>query len=149
MTDSFSLNTPQLITGDTYTDERGTLAFVNAFDMDEVQRMYTITHPHTHIVRAWQGHKKETKYFKCTRGRFLVALVCIDDWESPSPSLIPQTFVLDATKPQVLHIPKGYANGFKALDTDAELLVFSDQTLAAAKDDQFRFSADFWMDWSL
>ena len=148
MTDSFSLNTPQLIQGDTFVDERGTLAFVNAFDMDEVQRMYTITHPHTHIVRAWQGHKKETKYFKCIAGRFLIALVKIDDWEQPSQDLMVETFVLDAIKPQILQVPKGYANGFKALDAGSQLLVFSDHTLEAAQGDQFRFSSDFWFHWT-
>ncbi|WP_452218527.1 WxcM-like domain-containing protein [Lacinutrix undariae] len=139
---------PQLIEGDTFVDERGTLAFVNAFDMRDVKRMYTITHPNTHIVRAWQGHKTETKYFKCIHGRFLIALVKIDDWAQPSADLIAETFVLDAIKPQVLQVPKGYANGFKALDAGSQLLVFSDQTLEAAQDDQFRFSSDFWFHWT-
>lgn len=138
---------PQLIVGNQHSDQRGTLSFINAFDMTPIKRMYTIVHPSTKIVRAWQAHKIESKYFKCIKGRFLIAVVAIDDWQQPSSDLRAQTFVLDAQNTEVLCVPGGYANGFKALDADAELLVFSNLDLEAAKDDQFRFEEGLWMDW--
>lgn len=138
---------PQLIQGNQHSDARGRLSFINDFDMTPIKRMYTIKHPSTAIVRAWQAHKVEAKYFKCTKGRFLLAAVAIDDWNRPSSHLEAQTFVLDAEETQVLCVPGGYANGFKALDADAELLVFSDQSMDAAKEDQFRFDKALWMDW--
>lgn len=137
----------QLIKGNNHTDHRGTLCFINDFNMSAIKRMYTITHPSTSIVRAWQAHKVESKCFKCIKGRFLIAAVEIDDWEKPSKKLQAKTFILNAKDTEVLKIPGGYANGFKALDADAQLLVFSDKTLEEAKDDQYKFEEALWMDW--
>ncbi|MDT0294036.1 dTDP-4-dehydrorhamnose 3,5-epimerase family protein [Mesonia ostreae] len=137
----------QLIKGNEHTDHRGTLCFINDFNMSSIKRMYTITHPSTSIVRAWQAHKMESKYFKCIKGRFLIAAVAIDNWENPSKKLQAKTFMLDAKNTEVLQIPAGYANGFKALDADAQLLVFSDKGLESAKNDQFRFDENLWMNW--
>lgn len=139
---------PSLIKGNQHSDERGTVSFINDFDLSPVKRMYTIQHPSTTTVRAWQGHKIESKYFKCLKGRFLVAVVAIDDWVSPSENLKPERYILDANNTEVLHIPAGYANGFKALDTDSELLVFSNLDLESAKNDQYRFDENLWIDWN-
>lgn len=139
---------PLLIKGNHHSDERGSVSFINDFDMTPLKRMYTIQHPSTSIVRAWQAHKIESKYFKCIQGRFLVAAVAIDNWDSPSTHLKPKTFILDAQNTEILCIPGGHANGFKALEADAQLLVFSDMDLESAKDDQFRFDASLWMDWT-
>lgn len=138
---------PYIILGNQHTDERGTLSFINEFDMAPIKRMYVIHHPFTTIIRAWQGHKIESKYFKCTQGKFLVALVKIDDWSKPCVNLQVETFILDAKKTEILHIPAGYANGFKALDADSELLVFSNLNLEEAINDQYRFDESLWMDW--
>lgn len=142
-----SINHPILIIGSKHVDARGTLLFINDFDMSPIKRLYIITHPSVDIVRAWQAHKIESKYFKCIKGRFLVAVVAIDNWDAPSKELPVQTFILDANKSEVLCIPGGHANGFKALEADAQLMVFSDLDLESAKDDQFRFDENLWMDW--
>lgn len=147
MMNKTDIQKPYIIKGDQYSDHRGTLSFVNDFDMSPIKRMYMIEHPSTSIIRAWQAHKVEAKYFKCIKGRFLVAAVAIDNWEHPSTGLVPQTFILDVHDTTVLHIPGGYANGFKALDDNSQLMVFSDLNLEAAKDDQFRFDENLWMDW--
>lgn len=137
----------QIIKGNQHTDARGILSFINDFDMSAVKRMYTINHPSITIVRAWQGHKIESKYFKCIRGRFLIAAVAIDDWDNPSRKLTPKTFILKADDTEVLYIPKGYANGIKAIDEDSELLVFSDLDLETAKTDNYRYDCGLWRDW--
>lgn len=139
----------QLIQGNQHTDDRGTLSFINNFDMSPIKRMYTITHNSTKVVRAWQGHKIESKYFKCIKGRFLVAVVAIDDWETPTENLKPEHYILDAEETEVLYIPSGYANGFKALEENSELIVFSNLDLEEAKNDQYRFKENLWMDWTL
>ncbi len=54
---------PLSIKGGRHIDERGTLTFFNNFDMSPVKRFYVIDHPDTTIVRAWQGHKVEQKWF--------------------------------------------------------------------------------------
>tara|TARA_R110000751_G_scaffold113854_3_gene213091 strand:+ start:63809 stop:64279 length:471 start_codon:yes stop_codon:yes gene_type:complete len=140
---------PYIIDGAVHNDHRGTVAFVNDFDMSPIKRMYTITHPSTTVVRAWQAHKIEAKYFKCTKGRFVIAIVPIKDWNTPDVNSKPKVFILQANKNQVLCVPKGHANGFKALEANSELIVFSDQDLESAKNDQYRFDQDLWMDWSV
>jgi len=56
-------------------------------------------------------------------------------------------FVLDAGSPKVLAIPAGYANGAMSLLPDTKLLYFSDATLEASLEDDFRFPARHWDPW--
>ena len=139
MTDSIKLTE-----GGIYTDARGTIGFVNDFDMKDVRRFYRITHPDTNVVRAWQGHKKETKYFTVLRGAFRVAAVKIDDFDNPSPDLKARVFTMEAGRPQVLQVAPGYANGIQAMEPDSQIMVFSDKTLEEAQGDQVRFDSSMW-----
>jgi len=66
-----------LIKGKKHKDHRGILSFVNDFDMTKVVRMYSIE-PNINVIRAWQGHKKETKWFYVIKGSFLVKIVKMD-----------------------------------------------------------------------
>lgn len=136
-----------LFVGDTFKDHRGTLSFVNDFDMSEIKRFYTIVHPNTEIVRAWQGHQFEQKWFTVVQGSFKLAAVKIDDWGSPSPTLRPHVVTLTDVIPQVLHLPAGYANGFKALEPNSKIIVFSDKSLEDSKKDNYRFDSKLWLDW--
>ncbi len=134
----------KLIEGGSHSDARGTLRFVNDFDMSDVKRFYAITHPDTEVVRAWQGHKVESKFFFCVSGSFTVAAVKVDDWDSPSVDLIPEVVELTADTPRVLAIPAGFANGFKANEPDSTLMVYSSHSLEDAADDNFRFPVETW-----
>ena len=134
----------KIINGGSHTDKRGTLRFVNDFDMSEVKRFYAITHPDSEVVRAWQGHKIEKKFFFCVSGSFTVGAVKIDDWNNPSTDLVPEVFELSSDNPQVLEVPAGYANGFKANEADSTLMVYSNQSLQEAADDNFRFDPEMW-----
>jgi dTDP-4-dehydrorhamnose 3,5-epimerase-like enzyme len=133
-----------LIRGNSFTDERGTIHFVNDFHFEGIKRFYTITHPDTSIIRAWQGHKVESKHFFVTRGRFLVCWVTIDNWKNPSKELKVNKQILSADEPQVLIVPPGNANGFRALEPDSILLVFSDLNLEDSAGDIYRFGSDYW-----
>lgn len=138
---------PKIIKGNQFKDHRGVVSFVNDFDMSLIKRMYTIKHSSVDVVRAWQGHKVETKYFKCLKGSFLFAVVPINNWVTPSKNLVPKKFILEAKKNEILNIPKGFANGFKALEVGSELLVFSDKDLNDSKNDQYKFNENLWMNW--
>jgi len=140
-------NSIQLIEGGKHSDERGTIAFINDFDLTNIVRFYRISHPSISIVRAWQGHQKESKWFHCNRGSFLIKLMKIDNWEEPSRDLVPQVFELKSSQSQVLYIPPGYASGFKALEKDSSILVFSDLTTEESKEDDFRFEKNYWFNW--
>jgi dTDP-4-dehydrorhamnose 3,5-epimerase-like enzyme len=136
-----------IIAGGVHHDERGTLGYVNDFDMSRVKRFYTIEHPTTKIVRAWQAHQEEEKWFYVTRGIFQVKLIRIDDWEAPAESLEASEFIMSASVSQVLHIPGGYANGLRALEPDSKLIVFSNFTVEQSAKDNFRYAMDFWGNW--
>lgn len=140
---------PQIINGGEFTDERGTLSFVNDFDLSNVKRFYSITHSDMSVVRAWQGHQHENKWFKCLKGSFAVAWKKIDDWENPSEYPKAEFEVLNAVHNKILSIPPGYANGLKALQRDSEIMVFSDYYLGESLDDKIRFDKDLWIDWEV
>jgi len=137
----------KVINGGIFNDDRGCLRFVNDFDFSDVKRFYQIENSSTDVVRAWQAHKKENKYFFASSGSFLICAVEIDDWDNPSPNLDVKKFILNSQESAILKIPAGYANGIKALEEDSKLLVFSSNSLEAGKDDNYRFPAGLWVDW--
>ena len=136
-----------LITGGTYEDNRGILTYFNEFDLTPIKRLYILEHPDTSVTRAWQGHQHENKWFHVVTGLFKVVLVQPDNWNSPSPDLSHQEFVLCAVDNQVLHVPGGYATGFKAIEPDSKMLVFSNFSVEESQEDDFRFDNDKWYNW--
>lgn len=139
---------PNLIKGGTHKDARGALSFVNEFDMTRIKRFYLIEPANTSEVRAWQGHKIEQKWFYCIEGHFKIVTVAPDNWENPSLNLAFTEYRLEGRKPEVLHIPQGYANGFKALKPKSKLLIFSNLSLTEAIDDDYRFPRELWYNWN-
>ena len=135
----------QIIEGNLFSDDRGSLSFVNGFSLKSIVRFYEITPKDTSIIRAWQAHKKESKWFYCSQGSFKVNLIKLDSFENPSQELPVFSYELSANNPQVLFIPGGYANGFKALTEDSKLMVFSDFELEGSKLDDFRFETNKWL----
>lgn len=138
------MSQPLLLNGSIFNDERGSLKFFNDFKMEEVVRFYEISPANTETVRAWQAHKHEKKWFYCNSGSFIVNLIELDNFDHPSKDLIPDRFVLKAAQPGILGISGGYANGFKALEKDSRLLVFSNAGLADSQKDDYRFPWDYW-----
>ena len=131
------------------TDDRGSLKFINDFDLAEFKRFYVVENHARGFVRAWHGHKFEAKAVVCLQGAAVVAGVKIDNWNTPSDGLPVERMVLSATKPGALHIPAGYANGFMTLTDDAMLMFFSSSTLAESAEDDIRFDARKWNPWSV
>jgi len=113
---------PNHIKGATHIDVRGKLEHINELDLSRVKRFYKITPANTSIIRAWQVHKLEAKWFHCVKGSFEVRIVNLETKEITS-------YTLSEKEMTVLYIPKGYANGFRALEEESTLQVFSDKTL--------------------
>ena len=124
-----------LFNGSSFKDERGTVRFVNSFDLKKVVRMYCIE-PNLSIIRAWQGHKRETKWFFVAKGRFLVKTIRMEDLKDISP------IILSDQESKVLEIPGGFYNGFQALEEGSVMMVFSDFTLDESKKDDCRLSLE-------
>lgn len=138
---------PTVIEGEIFCDARGRIASVNAFDFADVRRMYVVHHPETSIVRGWNGHAFERKWFFCSAGAFRVALVKIDNWQAPSKDLKPSFYDLQEGKSALLCVPAGYASCLRALVPHATLTVFSDKTLAQSQADSYKFDKDYWFQW--
>lgn len=134
----------EIIKGKLHYDHRGIVRFVNDFTFDGIKRLYAITHPDTSTIRAWQGHQQETKYLFVTKGSFVINWIKIDNWQNPSKDLAINTYVLSERQSEILIIPPGHVNGFKALEPDSIMIVFSDMRLEDSKNDDFRFDVDFW-----
>lgn len=136
-----------LVHGGSHTDARGKLTFFNDFDMKEVRRFYLIEHSETSIVRAWQAHKKEQKWFYVIEGSFKIVIVRPEEWSEKSEKLVPEEFILESKNATLLHVPGGFANGFQALDPHSRLMVFSDFAIAEAGTDDYRFDKSLWYHW--
>lgn len=106
--------------------------------------MYQIAPAHMGIIRAWQGHQKEQKWFYCLQGAFLIQTVQVSDFKDPDPSAAVAQHQLLEHEPGVLHLPGGHASGIQATVPESKLLVFSDVSLQDSKDDDYRFKIDLW-----
>jgi dTDP-4-dehydrorhamnose 3,5-epimerase len=136
-----------LLQGDSFTDDRGTLQFINEEVPGNYRRFYLMTHNDTTVVRAWQGHKKEEKAFYALDGSFSIAVVSPECFESPHDDEKPEFFKLTKENKKFLRVPGGCYTGIKALAPNSTLLVLSEFDLAGSKADDFRQPANKWVNW--
>ena len=134
----------RILQGGIFRDHRGELAHVNDFHLEGAHRYYVIKHDSTEVIRGWHGHQLEAKWFQCLRGGFRLAFVQPDDWEHPSPDLVPEVFTLTAERSELLCLPAGYANCIRATEPDSILLVFSGKVLEEAVHDSWRWEPAMW-----
>lgn len=135
----------ETIQGGVAKDHRGQIRFVNDFDMKLVKRFYIIKNADTTLIRGWRAHRIEQRWFYVLSGAFAVDIVKIDNWENASPDLPIEKQVLRASEQQVLHIPVGYGTAFQALESDSELLVFADYEIDNAKNDDYTWSMNYFL----
>lgn len=142
-------STPTIFQGNRATDDRGSLGFINGFDLSSFKRFYTVSNHSANFVRAWHGHLKEAKAIIVLQGAALVCAVPMDDTKAPNKSNEVTRHVLSGTSPAALFVPEGYANGFKTLTSDAVILIFSSTTLEESTGDDYRFEYDYWNPWEV
>ncbi|MDP3685636.1 MAG: dTDP-4-dehydrorhamnose 3,5-epimerase family protein [bacterium] len=138
------MNGPQIISGDLAVDDRGLVRFINAFRFQDVKRFYCVENFSLDTVRAFHGHQHEAKHITVVRGSAIIAAVPFDDPRMPRKDVPVERFIVSAAKPAIVSIPPRYANGFKALEQQTVLLVFSTATVEESKTDDYRFPADYW-----
>lgn len=133
-----------IIKGDKHIDSRGQVKFFNDFDFKKIKRFYEVKNSTKNPIRAFHGHMKEEKYVLPVEGDTLVCVVKITSTVKPSKKTKVRKFVLSEKKPQILHIPGGYANGIKSLSKNSRVIFFSTSTLKQSLKDDFRFDFDYW-----
>ena len=133
---------PTLINGNVHCDARGSLLYNNAFDCSAVKRMYVIENSSLEIVRAWQGHKIEQRWFSVVQGSFLIKLIKLDNWQFPSVSLECKEILIESKTLDVLHVPKGYVSSIQAIEEGSKLLVMADYLMGELADD-YRFDLNY------
>jgi len=131
-----------IVEGNLNVDNRGTVRFVNDFDFKNVKRFYQVENHRRGFIRAWHGHKIESKYMYVAKGSVLAGAVNLETEEIDK-------FILSDVKPRVLWIPPNYANGFMTLTEDAVVIFFSSLTLEESKGDDLRFPYDKWNIWDI
>ena len=139
-----SLKQPRLIAGGLSVDDRGQVVFANEFSFAAIKRFYMVENFSTEVVRAFHGHLKEEKFVLVVSGSAIVAAVPFDDPVKPNRAAKPHRFVLSDRQPQILHIPAGYANGFRPLEPKTKMMFFSTAELEDSGKDDYRFPYNQW-----
>lgn len=132
----------KILEGGKYSDERGSLFFNNDFNISEIKRMYCIENADVNFVRGWTGHQIEQRWFSALQGSFIIKLIKIDNWETPSNNAEILDFELSSENLNVLHVPKGYVSAIQSKEKGARLLVMADYLLGEINDD-YRFPIDY------
>lgn len=133
---------PNIIKGDNYTDFRGKLSFNNNFDASLIKRIYSITNSDVNVVRAWQGHKIEQRWFSPISGSFEIILIKMDNWDIPRKEIEKLYFQIDSKQLDTLHVPAGYLSSIRSLELASTLLVMSDFRFGEI-DDDIKYDANY------
>ena len=133
---------PVVINGGSYSDIRGDVTYNNDFDMSSIKRIYSIQNVNTSLVRAWQGHAIERRWFSVVKGSFEIKLIKIDNWENPTKSLEVFSRIINDKNFDVLCVPGGYVSSIQALEENSKLLLMSDYRLGDIED-EYRFDSNY------
>lgn len=129
--------------GNKFIDCRGKVLFNNELNLYEVKRMYVLENKDINIIRAWQAHKVEKRWFVAVEGQFEIKLVKIDNFDNPSIDLRVQAFQINSDTMDCLEIQAGYATSIRSLSNPAKLVVFSNY-LFGEVDDFYKFDLKTW-----
>lgn len=128
--------------GENHVDDRGSLRFFNDFDFNEVVRFYIIEPSNTQIIRAWQGHLKEKKWFLAIKGSFEVQYIEMLKTKNGIEFGERHKILISNRTNDILEINAPALNGFKAMEPESILLVYSNLSLSDSLKDDFRVSQD-------
>ena len=131
--------------GGVASDHRGSIRFVNDFDMAAVKRFYIIENKDTATIRGWRAHRLEQRWFYVLDGAFSMETVKIDDWSQPSRELAVEKAILRSEEQRIIHVPVGFGTAFQAQTPGSRLLVFADHDIQHAQHDDYTYPADYFL----
>lgn len=120
-------------TAPTFGDDRG---YFTAINFDEgSKRAYLIKNHSKGVIRAFHGHKKESKILYALKGAYKVIIISMEtkDWKA---------FTITEKGQNMIKIPSLAYNGFVSLTDDSEILIISNSTFEESKNDDFRIPYD-------
>ena len=94
------------------------------------------------LIRGWQGHGIERRWFSALIGSFEIKLIKITNWKAPNKKSKSNSYILKSKSFDILCIPKGYISSIKALEEKSKLLVMSDYHLNEVND-EYRFDSNY------
>lgn len=130
-----------IVIGNRFCDDRGYLSFINDLDLSKYKRFYTVENHKCGFIRAWHGHKEESKAVICLKGAALISLVPLDTPQSEKNA--PFSVTLTGNSPKAVIIPAGYYNGAMNLTDDCMLMYMSDKSLGESHGDDYRQPWDY------
>ncbi|MFC3159074.1 WxcM-like, C-terminal [Chryseobacterium arachidis] len=136
------MNTPDILEGGKYFDDRGSLLFNNNFDASEVKRIYFIENKDLSFIRGWTGHQIEQRWFSAVHGSFTIRLAKLDSLNNLDKNVEIVEFELNSLQFNVLHAPRGFATTIQATQNDSKLMVMADYLLGEIKD-EYRFEINY------
>jgi len=145
----FRVLEPQKILGGRFVDDRGFLKALIFPEGFTPKRLYSVNNWRANFIRAWHGHKLESKLIFMSKGAGIVAAVHMSDTVHPDKNAPIFRFAIDSESHTAIYIPSGYANGLMSLTKDAEFTVLSSATLDESKGDDYRFPFDYWKAWDI
>jgi dTDP-4-dehydrorhamnose 3,5-epimerase-like enzyme len=134
---------------ETSVDDRGYLRYCNSFNLKSYTRFYDVVNYQSNFIRAWHGHKQESKAAIVREGSAMICLVEIDNWNKPSKKLQIKKFFLSNKSPKILEIPAGCAHGFMSLEPNTKITFYSNKRTEESLNDDYRFSYNFWNPWNI
>lgn len=140
---------PQKIAGGRFVDDRGFLKALVFPENFTPKRLYSVNNWRANFIRAWHGHKLESKLIYMSKGSGLIAAVLMSDVVAPDKNAHVYRFTIDSESHTAIYIPAGYANGLMSLSMDAEFTVLSSASLEESKADDYRFPFDYWKAWDI
>lgn len=143
------MNEIDILNIETAVDDRGYLRFCNSFDLTQYVRFYDVINFQSNFIRAWHGHKNESKAAVVREGSAMICVVKVDNWENPSKELKIAKYFLSDKKPKILEIPAGCAHGFISLETNTKITFYSNKNTNQSLKDDYRFNYDFWNPWHI
>ncbi len=130
------MNPPILVKGNVHLDDRGKIVYCNNCDLTGVRRSYVVS-GRRGFVRAYHGHKIESKIVQCLSGEARIVLFPMEGRTNDNPFL----FFLSENGDRLL-IPEGYYNGLQHLTDDNRLLFMSTTTTEESEGDDYRLPWD-------
>lgn len=131
-----------VLEGKRHEDARGIITYNNDFDASKIKRIYTIENHSTELIRGWQGHEIEQRWFVCMRGSFEISVMKIDDFQQPSKDLTVNKYLLKDKNLTFLHLPSGHITAIQAIEEGSKLLVLADYALGEIQD-EYRFPLEY------